>query len=577
MNEILRALLARLRGEGDPLTDDELTELLDGLRGHADELRDADRTDEVVTALQETATAVREVRAEQATRADAAAERDRQAEEALAQIAEGDADAGDGDDAADGDDGDADAGDDAASDGDDAAGDADTADTGGDTADAPVPVAASARPTPGQVRSPSSSRPRRTGDVRPAAARATATLTAAGDLPGFSAGQEISDEEKLAVAVAKKLRAIGPKGGSVLVATMTTEFPEERMLRDGDAAGNERKYRDAISPQALAASGGVCGPVAVDYSIPTFATAERPVRDALVRFGAERGGLSFTPPPTIGDVAGAVGIWTEATDADPQSNVKAKLAIDCGEPTTVLVDAITTILEFGNMQGRFQPELVAANTQNALAAAARVADVNLLNKIHANSTEVTLTPSVGAGRGLLEILGQAIAGIRYRMRLSDSARFRIILPLWFLDMVMVDFAKELPSGTDRLAITRQMVEDYCAARNATVSWALDGVAAQGSGNTYPAQTFAAQTAGALTAWPTKVVFPIFPEGSFQLLDGGEMNLGIVRDSTLNSTNDYQMFNEIFENVAFRGIESDWVIATVAPTGASSGTVTPANP
>jgi len=29
----------------------------------------------------------------------------------------------------------------------------------------------------------------------------------------------------------------------------------------------------------------------------------------------------------------------------------------------------------------------------------------------------------------------------------------------------------------------------------------------------------------------------------------ELNLGIVRDSTLNSTNDFQIFGETFENVA----------------------------
>jgi hypothetical protein len=571
MNEELLNLLARLREPGDnPLTDTELEQLLTGLREHADELRDTDRTDEVVTALQETATAVRDVRAEQTTRTEAAAERDRQAEEALAQIAETDETPADETPA-----------DETPAD-EQPTGETETPAEGETPAETEAettaePIAASTRPSLGTVRPSAANRPRgRENDRRPSL-RAKATITASGDLPGISSGNEITDERALATAMAKKLRAMGPKGGSVLVASITTEFPEERMLRAGDPDGNEKKYQDAISPAALAASGGICGPVTVDYSIPTFATTERPVKAALVEFGAERGGLTFTPPPTIGDVTGAVGIWTEATDADPQSNVKAKAAIACGEPTTVLVDAITAILEFGNMQGRFQPELVQANTQNALAYAARVAEINLLNKIHALSTEVTLTPSVGAGRGLLEILGQAIAGIRYRMRLSDQARFRVILPIWFLDMIMVDFAKELPSGTDRLAISRQMVEDYCGARNTTVSWALDGVAAQGAGNTYPAQTFAAQSAGALTAWPSKVVFPIFPEGSFQLLNGGEINLGVVRDSTLNSTNDYQVFSEFFENVAFRGIESDWVIATVAPTGASSGTVTPANP
>lgn len=577
MSEELLALLARLNEPGDnPLTDDELSTLLEGLRAHAEELRNADRTEEVVAELGQIADGVEAVRAEQATRAAAATARDEAAEAALSRILAGEETDEAGDDTSDGEDGDGDATTDTAPEG-----DTPPAGTAPDaTAAAPeaTPIAASARrPQLSAVRAPAPAR--RTAPAQPETARATATLTAAGDLPGYSAGTEVPSIDELGAAMARKLRSMGPRGGSVLVASLRTEFPEERMLRKGDAAGNDEKIRKVTAPEALTASGGICGPLAVDYSVPTFATAERPVRDALVRFGAERGGILFTTPPKIGDVAAATGIWTEAIDAGSPGNsdTKVKLQVACGSTESVEVDAVTTILEFGNMQGRFYPEYVTAQTENAIAAAARVAEVNLLNKIHAASTEVTLVPSVGAGRGTLEVLGQAIAAIRYRMRLSDQARFRVIPPRFLLDMIMVDFAKELPSGTDRLAITEQIVEDYLAARNTTASWALDGVAAQGTGNTYPDQTFAAQASGALTAWPTKVVFPIFPEGSFQFLDGGELNLGVVRDSTLNSTNDYETFVETFENVAFRGIESLWAIATLVPTGASSGTITPANP
>lgn len=575
MTEELKNLLARLREPGEnPLSNEELTQLRDGLREHAEELRDAERTDEVVTTLTEIATAIGEIRAEQQTRADAAAERDRQAQEALDAIAQGDDDSGD--DAGDaGDATAADTGADAAG-SDDAAGDADAGATGADAADTTLPVAAAgtpARPKLGSVKAPVGRAPRK--PEAPGLLRAKATLTAAGDLPGYSAGDEISSIDKLGASMAKKLRSM-PTGTSV-VASLTTEYPEERMLRQGATEANDEKMRAVIDDtQALTAAGGVCGPVAVDYNIPTFASTERPVRDALVRFGAERGGVTFTPPPKIADVSGATGIWTEAVDADPQSATKAILDVDCGSPETVLVDAVTTRLRFGNMQGRFQPEVVTANTQNALAAAARVADVNLLNKIHVASVEVTVAPAQGAGRALLVIIDQALAAIRYRMRLSDSARYRIIPPRWLKDMIRADFTKELPSGTDRLGMTDAEIDAYLTARGVNANWHLDGVAASTvTGRTYPDQTFADQAAGALAGFPAKVVFPIFPEGSFQFLDGGELNLGVVRDSTLNATNRYETFVETFENVAFRGVESLWVEATIAATGAASGTITPA--
>ena len=40
-------------------------------------------------------------------------------------------------------------------------------------------------------------------------------------------------------------------------------------------------------------------------------------------------------------------------------------------------------------------------------------------------------------------------------------------------------------------------------------------------------------------------------GTMVFLDGGTLELGIVRDSALNSTNDYQIFAESFEDVKLR--------------------------
>ena len=51
---------------------------------------------------------------------------------------------------------------------------------------------------------------------------------------------------------------------------------------------------------AITASGGICLPVNVDYSVPTWSTADRPLRDGLPQFQANRGGLRFVAPPDIG-------------------------------------------------------------------------------------------------------------------------------------------------------------------------------------------------------------------------------------------------------------------------------------
>jgi hypothetical protein len=89
-----------------------------------------------------------------------------------------------------------------------------------------------------------------------------------------------------------------------------------------------------------------------------------------------------------------------------------------------------------------------------------------------------------------------------------------------------------------------------------------------------AQIFPAQAAGLLNGWPTVVQWYLFHEGAWLVLDGGTLDLGIVRDSTLNSQNRYQMFFEAFENIVFVGVESLRIRSTICVNGATSGTVAP---
>jgi hypothetical protein len=59
---------------------------------------------------------------------------------------------------------------------------------------------------------------------------------------------------------------------------------------------------------------------------------------------------------------------------------------------------------------------------------------------------------------------------------------------------------------------------------------------------------AAQAAGALESWPNTFQWALYPEGAFLGIDMGVLELGIVRDSTLNATNDFQVFGERFRNL-----------------------------
>ena len=66
---------------------------------------------------------------------------------------------------------------------------------------------------------------------------------------------------------------------------------------------------------------------------------------------------------------------------------------------------------------------------------------------------------------------------------------------------------------------------------------------------------------------------VFVEGSVQRLDAGRLDLGVVRDSTLDATNDYETFVEVFETVVSRGFANSGLqlILKGKPLGASAKT------
>jgi hypothetical protein len=302
-----------------------------------------------------------------------------------------------------------------------------------------------------------------------------------------------------------------------------------------------------------------------------------------------------TPPdigvPTLqgGTASGAglaTGVWTEATDADPSGATKPVWQVACGSPVEVYVDAIPTRVEFGNMQSRFAPEQVAANTEQAIATAAREAELNLLAKMFNYSNQVVPEQYLGATRDLLSSIDLMAAQYRYSHRYPRGISLTAIFPEWAMDVLKADLARELAhdnaGSINVLAITDAQVEDWFSARNIEVIWTMDALQAgtYGTGGVaIPNQFFAKLTPGATPQWPGRtsndafvLAWLLFITGTYQFLDGGRLDLGVVRDSLLDATNDYETFVETFEGIAMRGNEVYQVQSHLLPTGGSAGSV-----
>lgn len=407
-----------------------------------------------------------------------------------------------------------------------------------------------------------------------------ATITAGADITGFRMGQELDGLGQVAEAfMARRLHLRGGSseadGDQVIVASIRGNYDTEHTLDAADIGSNLNKIQS--SQDAVVASGGLCAPLEPYYGIQVISQAARPVRDALPQFTADRGGVRFLPPPQLTDLANAIGATTAAQDAgtygtgEGQTPFKPCLHVTCPSEQTVTVTAVHRCLTFGNFAARTYPEQVEAWLALSIAQHARRAEGLLLDAIAAASTAVTASQVYGAATALLTQVDRAVAGYRSRQRMGDATPLRIMLPVWVRDLLRTDLALSFQGNDlDPINVSDAQITEWFTRRSVNVTWYLD--TPTGSG-----QVFAAQGAGALLAFPTSVVWFLFVDGSFVFLDGGTLDLGLVRDSTLNSTNDYQIFAETFEAVAFYGIQSLKITSTVCPNGihapAATGAIT----
>jgi hypothetical protein len=382
------------------------------------------------------------------------------------------------------------------------------------------------------------------------------------------------------------------------------------------------------SPAALTAAGGLCAPTEGYYDQLVIADAVRPVRDFLPNMGADRGGIRFNPPPKLTQVTSGVGLLTAAGDAAGNVTVadgattngsptvtsataaftsadvgrtisgagipagstiiavgsatsvtisqnatatatgvsitigratKPTFHVSCPSIVEVVVAAVFNSIEFGNYLGRSFPEQVEAWVTLAAAIQARTAETFLLDQIAANSTAVTSAGLVGAGREVLARIGQAAAGYRSRNRMAADAPLDVMAPAWTLDLMVADFSRTFTDDPDLLGLARTEAESWLAGRGVRIGWYVDS---KTGGN----QIIGSQSAGVLNQFPSTLYAYVFAPGTFLHLDGGTLDLGLVRDSTLNASNNFRMFTESFENVAFVGVESLEVALAVCPDG-----------
>lgn len=412
-------------------------------------------------------------------------------------------------------------------------------------------------------------------DVKPSEAKGSGLVAAAG-ARSFKANQELPDFSAVAKLFAERRPEVrgsdkGTDGARTLVASVVGAYGEDRQLGQ-DSTENMAKINSVASVEAITASGGICAPNTPYYQLTVYGDAHRPVRDSLPSFQATRGGIRFLPAPLITDLQGSVRRTTEVQDAAGYTNQtpagttapKPCLHVTCESEQECIIQAVSKCLTFGNMGARTYPEQVEAWLKLGLAEFARYSEIELLNAISAASTHLGAGQIYGTTHSLLEQVSLVVTSFRARHRLSARRTLRVLMPFWITEVLRSDITAQ--NGGDiieRLSITDEQINAWFAARGANVTFFQDTTTAAGIPFTNPV------VAGGQQSWPNQVEWFVFPEGSFLYLDGGSLDLGLVRDSTLNSQNDYQIFYEEFFGLCFIGNESFRITSDICPNGSQA--------
>lgn len=399
------------------------------------------------------------------------------------------------------------------------------------------------------------------------AQRAESVLVASADIPGFSQGGRIPDMSTLVAAVHARARGLQDGSSYVPVAALNRDF---RFTLSDKSTKDEidAVLQEALNPATLVAAGGWCAPSEISYDFFNI-VAESGMLD-LPTVGITRGGLQTPTSPSFGDVASQIWTWNETQDiaavtGTAQSGTKPCYRVTCPSYTNNRLACDGLCLTMGNLMNDAFPELVSNQMRLLFAAQAHYTNNRIIGQLVTGSTAVTFSTTTGHGLAapVLEAVELQVTDYRIKYRMDDNAILEAVFPTWILPMFRADIAKR--QGLAEFAVTNAMIADWFTLRSVRVQfiqdWQVGGAGQLGQ-------------SAASTAWPTSVQFLLFAAGTWIRGNGMRLDLGVIRDSTLNATNDFTAaWMEECYLTAKVGHESRVVTVPICPNGATQAGIT----
>ena len=404
------------------------------------------------------------------------------------------------------------------------------------------PAAAPAVDTASARKSFASRAARKTPDAQkkaPVMDAPRASLTAAADVPSFSAGQKFSNLTEAAKAVGVSLHNLpkgAPKGthsrnGAVVITLPENKFNQNDYRgRDGemllDAASESR-----LEGGSLVAAGGWGAPSETLMDFCGGETTEGLI--SIPEVTITRGGVQYTKGPSFDDVmASATGFW-DMTEAVAEAGVVEKTSLRPEVPDFVekRLDAVGVMVEAGLLLRTGWPEVIERYTQLALVAHQYKMHAKTIAQISAfTGAPISVPGGFGNALDVLHILDVVAYGERQRNALGENATLEVVLPRWVKGVIKADLANR--TGVDFLNVTDAQINGWFSARGLRVQWLAHW------------QNVNVATAGIATKYPATVDAFMYPAGTFVRGTSDVITLDTVYDSVNLKKNDYvHLFTE----------------------------------
>lgn len=382
-------------------------------------------------------------------------------------------------------------------------------------------------------------------------------IAAAQDVPQFYVGQRL-DPSLLADALHNKARMLSDSRGNQTVypvATIERPFGQGYDLEGLDQASTWDTLAEMTKPSALVAAGGWCAPSELVYDLFEV-ECENDVLFSLPTFRVTRGGIRWPVFVPHDETLNPGFTWTEANDiAATGSGTKPCVRIPCPTFTECRLDAIGLCITAGNLIDRAYPEQVRWFINRAIRAYERNNSIRKLNLVIADTVPVSIAATFGAASAIISAILLQAASYRMANGLCATETLDVVAPYWLTNVVKADLARQEIAlvGAGGGVATDADVSAFFSAAGLNLRYISHW------------QNFAV---GVTLVWPASVQLLIGYPGSYVEFNQGRLDLGVIRDSVLNSTNDYTaVWFEEFYCVGRRGPQHRLVTIPICPNGA----------